>query len=209
VAQGELKRKINPEIFFDMEGDVLHVKRKDDSRRTRALHGLTRALVANMVEGVTSGFKKELIVTGVGYKVESKGSGLVLHLGYSHPIEFALPAGISAKVEKQKDIKIVLEGYDKEALGLARENQVLQAARASQGQGDQVCRRGHHQEGRQGGSEITDDFPGNQDDRKDTSQGEDPHEKENADPQEDIRDRGKAEALGVQEQPAHRCPAHR
>ena len=117
--KGELKRKINPEIFFDMEGDVLHVKRKDDSRRTRALHGLTRALVANMVEGVTSGFKKELIVTGVGYKVESKGSGLVLHLGYSHPIEFALPAGISAKVEKQKDIKIVLEGHDKEALGLA------------------------------------------------------------------------------------------
>jgi len=117
--KGELKRKITPEIFLEMKGDVLHVRRKDDSRRTRALHGLTRALLANMVEGVTNGFKKELVVTGVGYKVESKEAGLVLHIGYSHPIEFDLPHGISARVERQKDIRILLEGYDKEAVGLA------------------------------------------------------------------------------------------
>ncbi len=116
--KGKLTRAINPKVSLELDGDTLHVKRSDDSRPVRALHGLTRALVANMVEGVSNGFKKELIVTGVGYKVEEKGRQLVLHLGFSHPVEFPLPEGITAKVERQKEISIVLEGYDKETLGL-------------------------------------------------------------------------------------------
>ncbi len=116
--KGKLARDLNPKVTIEMEGDTLHVKRSSDSRPVRALHGLTRALVANMVHGVSDGFKKELIVTGVGYKVEEKGKQLVLHLGFSHPVEFPLPEGITAKVERQKEIKIVLEGYDKETLGL-------------------------------------------------------------------------------------------
>ena len=66
--KGKLEREINPAVFIQIEGDTLHVRKKDDSRQTRALHGLTRALVANMVEGVTKGFRRELVVTGVGYK---------------------------------------------------------------------------------------------------------------------------------------------
>lgn len=116
--KGKLDRQINPKVTVEMEGDTLHVKRNDNSRPVRALHGLTRALLANMVEGVNKGFKRELIVAGVGYKVEEKGKRLVLHLGFSHPVDFPLPEGITARVERQKEIRIVLEGYDKEILGL-------------------------------------------------------------------------------------------
>ncbi|NPA95137.1 MAG: 50S ribosomal protein L6 [Thermodesulfobacteria bacterium] len=116
--KGKLERTIHPKMKLEQDGDVLKVVRSDDSKPTRALHGLTRALVANMVTGVTKGFVRELIVTGVGYKVEVKGKVLVLNLGYSHPIEFNLPEGITAKVDSQKETKIVLEGYDKELLGL-------------------------------------------------------------------------------------------
>ena len=116
--KGKLERKINPKVSLELEGETLHVRRSSDSKPVRALHGLTRALVANMVKGVSTGFKRELIVTGVGYKVEEKGKNLLLHLGFSHPIDFPLPEGITAKVERQKEIKIILEGYDKETLGL-------------------------------------------------------------------------------------------
>jgi len=116
--KGKLARELNPKVTIEKDGDTLHLKRSDDSKATRALHGLSRALVANMVTGVSTGFKRELIVAGVGYKVEEKGKKLVLHLGYSHPIDFPLPEGIAAKVDRQKEIRIVLEGYDKEVLGL-------------------------------------------------------------------------------------------
>ncbi len=116
--KGKMERSIHPKIRIEKDGDVLKVTRSDDSKPTRALHGLTRALIANMVHGVTQGFKRELIVTGVGYKVEVKGKSLVLNLGYSHPIDFPLPEGISAKVDTQKETRIILEGYDKELLGL-------------------------------------------------------------------------------------------
>jgi len=116
--KGKLERTIHPKMKIEQDGDLLRIVRSDDSKPTRALHGLTRALLANMVTGVTKGFVRELIVTGVGYKVEVKGKILVLNLGYSHPIDFNLPEGITAKVESQKETKIVLEGYDKELLGL-------------------------------------------------------------------------------------------
>ncbi len=116
--KGRMERNIHPKIRLERDGDVLKVVRADDSKPTRALHGLTRALIANMVQGVTEGFKRELVVTGVGYKVEVKGKGLVLNLGYSHPIEFPLPEGIKASVDSKKETRIILEGYDKELLGL-------------------------------------------------------------------------------------------
>ncbi len=116
--KGALSREIHPLAAIKQEGNTLLVTRKDDTKASRAIHGLTRALVNNMVVGVSQGFKKELLVIGVGYKVEEKGGNLILHLGYSHPIEFPLPKGITAKVERQKEIKITLEGFDKELLGL-------------------------------------------------------------------------------------------
>ena len=116
--KGKLERRINSSVSVKLDGDTIYVSRSADSRPVRALHGLTRALIANMVQGVSNGFKRELIVTGVGYKVEESGKGLTLHLGYSHPIDFPLPEGITAKVERQKEIKVILEGYDKELLGL-------------------------------------------------------------------------------------------
>ncbi len=116
--KGKLEREIHPNVKVEMEGDTIKVNPLDKSRQTRALHGLTRALIANMVHGVTQGFKRELIVTGVGYKVEIKGKNLILNIGYSHPIEFPVPEGITAKVDTSKDLRIVLEGSDKELLGL-------------------------------------------------------------------------------------------
>ncbi len=116
--KGQLTKEINPRVEVKLDGDTLTVHRKDDSKPSRAAHGLMRALIANMVHGVTKGFTKELLVIGVGYKVEAKGKALELHLGFSHPIDFPLPEGITAKVERQKEIKIILEGYDKELLGL-------------------------------------------------------------------------------------------
>ncbi len=116
--KGKMEMSIHPKIKVVIDGPLIEVSRSDDNKPTRALHGLTRALIANMVQGVTEGFKRELVVTGVGYKVEAKGKTLVLNLGYSHAINFALPEGISAKVDTKKETRIILEGYDKELLGL-------------------------------------------------------------------------------------------
>ncbi len=116
--KGALEKDIPEPIEVELKGEELICKRPSDERKIRALHGLTRALINNMVVGVSQGFAKELYVSGVGYKVEEKGKSLVFHIGYSHPIDFPLPSGISAKVERQKDIKVRLEGCDKELLGL-------------------------------------------------------------------------------------------
>lgn len=116
--KGTLEREIHELITVSMENAVITVSRQDDTKKCKALHGLTRALLNNMVVGVSSGFSKTLIVNGVGYKVDLKGSELEMHLGFSHPVNFPLPDGITAQVEKQKEIKLTLEGYDKELLGL-------------------------------------------------------------------------------------------
>ncbi len=116
--RGELTKSVNPRVEVKINGDIITVTRKDDSKPSRSAHGLMRALIANMVNGVATGFKKELLVIGVGYKVDVKGKALELRLGFSHPIDFPLPEGITAKVERDKEIKLVLEGYDKELLGL-------------------------------------------------------------------------------------------
>ena len=113
--KGKLSRALVPECTLAIEGKTVTVKRADDSRRTRSLHGLTRRLVANMVEGVGKGWTRVLEITGVGYRAEARGNVLFLTLGYSHPIAYQLPPGVTAKVERQ--VVVTLEGGDREMLG--------------------------------------------------------------------------------------------
>ncbi|HEU0037274.1 MAG TPA: 50S ribosomal protein L6 [Kofleriaceae bacterium] len=96
--------------------DVIVFERKGDEGPTRAAHGMMRALVSNMLNGVTNGFTRTLEINGVGYKAELKGPKVVLSLGFSHPIEYTLPEGISAKVDKNN---LILSGIDKQAVGAA------------------------------------------------------------------------------------------
>jgi large subunit ribosomal protein L6 len=100
----------------DDKKDVIVFERKGDEGSVRAAHGLMRALVGNMLTGVTTGFTRQLEINGVGYKAEIKGPKIVLSLGYSHPIEYTLPEGISAKVDKNM---LILSGIDRQALGAA------------------------------------------------------------------------------------------
>ena len=116
--KGALSREIHPLASVEKDGERLVVRRADDTRLGRSIHGLFRTLINNMVVGVTKGFTRELLVIGVGYKIEEKENGLVFHVGHSHAIEFPLPEGIKARVERQKEIRVILEGYDKELLGL-------------------------------------------------------------------------------------------
>jgi len=113
--KGTLTRTLDAAVSVTVEGKTLSVKRQDDSNRSRGLHGLSRRLIANMVDGVSKGFTRTLEITGVGYRAEVRGNVIWLTLGYSHPIAFQLPAGISAKVDKQ--VSIALEGADRELVG--------------------------------------------------------------------------------------------
>jgi len=112
---GTLTRPLLPEVSVVIEGNTALVHRRDDSRRARSIHGLTRKLIANMVQGAGSGFSRVLEITGVGYRAEARGQVLFLTLGYSHPIAYQLPEGITAKVERQ--VVITLEGGNRELLG--------------------------------------------------------------------------------------------
>jgi large subunit ribosomal protein L6 len=114
--QGELTREIPGAISISQDGDVLTVERPDDQRQNRALHGLTRSLVANMVQGVTEGFTKELDIVGVGYRALAKGpSALELALGFSHPVNVEAPDGVTFDVPTAT--KIIVKGIDKEKVG--------------------------------------------------------------------------------------------
>jgi large subunit ribosomal protein L6 len=110
-----LSRPLEPEVSITIEGNTALVQRHDDTRRARSVHGLTRKLVANMVQGAGAGFTKVLEITGVGYRAEARGQLLYLTLGYSHPIAYQLPKGITAKVDRQ--VVVTLEGGDRELLG--------------------------------------------------------------------------------------------
>jgi len=112
--KGKLERSIHPKVKVDIESENIVVSVTDQTRETRAFHGLFRALIANMVTGVTSGFNKVLEIVGVGYRAELKGRTAIFHLGYSHPIDFELPKGIDAQIDKTK---VTLTGIDKELLG--------------------------------------------------------------------------------------------
>ncbi len=112
---GELELDVHPNITVKVEGDEIVVTRPNDAKQNRALHGLTRALIANMVQGVTEGFKKTLKIIGVGYRAELKGNGLLLNVGYSHPIFFIPPKEI--KLEVPSPDQVVISGIDKELVG--------------------------------------------------------------------------------------------
>jgi large subunit ribosomal protein L6 len=114
--QGELSRSVPAAMNIRSEGDVVVVERPDDQRQNRALHGLTRTLVANMVDGVTQGFSKELEIVGVGYRALPKGPGaLELALGFSHPVNVTAPDGVTFEVPTPT--RIIIRGIDKEKVG--------------------------------------------------------------------------------------------
>ena len=117
---GTLSRSLPPKVSLEMGPKEILVQPQDNARQTRAFWGLTRTLVANMVVGVSEGFTRVLELVGTGYKVESKGQSLLFSLGYSQPLEFALPKGISAQVEKA--VRLELKGADKEQLGQTAAN---------------------------------------------------------------------------------------
>ena len=112
---GVLERDIHPEMTVDRNENTLRVVRPTDEPRHRALHGLTRTLISNMVTGVTTGFTKALEISGVGYRAQLQGTKLVLALGYSHPVEVDAPAGITFQVDTPT--KLAVFGADKELVG--------------------------------------------------------------------------------------------
>jgi large subunit ribosomal protein L6 len=112
---GELTREIHPEMRLEREDGELRIVRPSDEPRHRALHGLTRTLVNNMITGVTSGFTKALEISGVGYRAQLQGTKLVLALGYSHPVEVVPPAGIEFRLESPT--RLAVFGADKELVG--------------------------------------------------------------------------------------------
>lgn len=118
---GELTQAIKPVIKASLEGQELVLTRADESRQTRAYHGLYRSLIHNMVVGVSAGFKRELDVIGVGYKIELKGAAIEFQLGYSHPILFPLPTGVTATVDVKAN-HIVLKCHDKHLIGQVAAN---------------------------------------------------------------------------------------
>lgn len=114
--KGELSRELPSQVSVAQEGDTLTVSRQDDSRICRQMHGLSRSLVSNMVEGVSQGFTRKLQLQGVGYRAQVKGKDLVLNVGYSHPVEITPPDGVQFAIE-DKGLTIVVSGYDKEIVG--------------------------------------------------------------------------------------------
>jgi len=113
--KGELSQAVPEDISIDQQGEELLVTRPSDAKRHRAMHGLTRALLANMVTGVTTGFEKKLEMVGVGYRAQMQGSKLVLNLGFSHPVEIEPPAGIEFEVPAVT--RITVKGIDKQLVG--------------------------------------------------------------------------------------------
>ncbi|ALC83348.1 MULTISPECIES: 50S ribosomal protein L6 [Bacillus] len=118
--KGELTRTFHPDIEIKIEDNVLTVNRPSDHKEHRALHGTTRSLLGNMVEGVNKGFEKGLELVGVGYRASKSGNKLVLSVGYSHPVEIVPEQGIEIEVPSQT--KIVVKGTDKERVGATASN---------------------------------------------------------------------------------------
>ena len=113
--KGELSRTLPNEVVVEQEGETLLVKRRDESRAARQRHGLSRTLVANMVEGVSQGFQRRLEIQGVGYRAQVQGRNLVLSVGYSHPVQIEPPDGVQMAVENNTNV--VVSGIDKEIVG--------------------------------------------------------------------------------------------
>jgi len=143
--KGSLSTNLVPGIGVKVENNVVSFTRGDEEKKSRAFHGLVRALVANNVRGVSEGFKRELDIVGVGYRAEVKGKEVVFQLGYSHPVRFAIPQGIEITVDA-KSGHIVITGIDKQKVGqTAAEIRALRKPDPYKGKGvkysDEVIRR--------------------------------------------------------------------
>lgn len=119
--KGQLNWVVPPSISVTMRDEKIIVERQDDAKPRRALHGLSRSMIANMVRGVTEGFRRDLELAGVGYRAQVQGSRVVFSLGYSHPVEFELPEGVTAEVDK-KQTQISIMGIDKYVVGQTAAN---------------------------------------------------------------------------------------
>ncbi|HYE93967.1 MAG TPA: 50S ribosomal protein L6 [Terriglobales bacterium] len=113
--KGKLTQPLSTGMTAKVDGKVMTIERLDDSRTQRSLHGLTRSLVANMVNGVKDGYERKLEIVGIGYRAQVQGKNIQLALGYSHPVIFPLPEGVTAEIEKQ--VSLTLKGADKALLG--------------------------------------------------------------------------------------------
>ena len=118
--KGNLERQLHPAIELDVKENVIQVKTDPNDKKKVALQGLFRSLIANMVNGVSAGYEKKLTLSGIGYRAEAKGKNLILNVGYSNPVSFDLPDGISANVEN--NTQITLSGIDKELVGQVAAN---------------------------------------------------------------------------------------
>ena len=148
--KGHLTLDVHPAMTVHVADGEIVVRRPSDSRTNRSLHGLTRALIANMVHGVTSGYSKTLEIVGVGYRARKEGGKLVLSLGYSHTIDYPEPEGITLECPRQ-DV-VVVHGIDKQKVGqVGGGNPVVPAPGAVQGQGCALPGRANQAQGRQDG----------------------------------------------------------
>jgi large subunit ribosomal protein L6 len=118
--KGSLERQVHPAVTIEQNDSVVEIKTDLDDKKKVALQGLFRSLIANMVTGVSSGYEKQLVLAGIGYRAETKGNNLVLNVGYSNPVEYILPEGVGASVEN--NTKITLSAIDKELLGQTAAN---------------------------------------------------------------------------------------
>ena len=143
--KGELTREVRPEITVRIEGGEILLERQQETTQHRAFHGLTRALIANMVTGVTEGYRKQLEIVGVGYRAEKKGNTLVLTVGYSHQVQYPEPAGVT--LSTQSPTVVIIEGIDKQKVGqVAAELRAVRPPEPYKGkgiryQGEQVRRK--------------------------------------------------------------------
>lgn len=117
--KGELQKQFNKDMIIEISDNQVIVKRPNDSKTNRSLHGLTRSLIANMVEGVNKGFEKKLEIVGVGYRAKAAKNKITLSLGYSHPIEYTAPEEIEFKIDEDNKNIIVVSGIDKQTVGEA------------------------------------------------------------------------------------------
>jgi len=115
--KGELKRTIHPNIKIEINGTEANVKRPSNSKSDKALHGLVRSLLNNMIIGVTKGYEKRLEIIGVGFRAQASKNKINLSLGFSHPVEYVAPAGIDFKMDEEKKNIIIISGIDKEIIG--------------------------------------------------------------------------------------------
>lgn len=118
--KGNLERQVHPAVTIEKKDTVLEVRTDDTDKKKVALQGLYRSLIANMVTGVSSGYEKQLVLAGIGYRAEARGNNLVLNVGYSNPVEYVLPDGVNATVDN--NTKITLSAIDKELLGQTAAN---------------------------------------------------------------------------------------